>query len=75
MPTVGHCRHCYGDCVGTCLLPGDQGLCLHKPTPRLTFRERVALLGNRRFWHRAFWGVRDHSRVLGSKAHVRDVGG
>ena len=50
---------------GTCLLPGDQGLCRHKPVPSLTFRERVALLGNRRFWHRAFWGVRDHARHFG----------
>ena len=65
MPTVGHCRHCYGDCEGTCLLPGGQGLCRHKPVPRLTFRERLTLLGKRRFWHRVFWGLRDHARHFG----------
>lgn len=55
---VRHCRHCWGDCRGECLIPGDLGLCIHKPSPRLSFRERMLLLGQRRFWRRVFWGVR-----------------
>jgi hypothetical protein len=31
MPAARHCRHCYGDCPGTCLLPGTGGLCIHQP--------------------------------------------
>jgi hypothetical protein len=58
MPAVRHCRHCWGDCDGTCLLPGDTGLCIHKTAPRRSFRERVVLLGYRRFWRRVFWGIR-----------------
>ena len=60
MSTVRHCKHCWGGCGGTCLLPpGDTGVCIHKQAPRLnlTFREWVMLLGNRRFWHRVFWGT------------------
>ena len=67
MPTVRHCKHCWGGCSGTCLLPGEilqdlglpVGVCIHKSAPglTLTFRERVMLLGNRRFWHRVVWGT------------------
>jgi len=57
MPTVGHCRHCYGDCPGTCMLPGRQDVCIHMLSPKLTFRERMTRLRTRRFWHRVFWGV------------------
>ncbi len=57
MTTVRHCKHCWGDCDGTCLLPGETGLCMHKPVPRLTFRQRVTMLRTRRFWHRLFWGT------------------
>lgn len=61
MPAVRHCRHCWGDCDGMCLPPWarDVGVCIHKTTPRLTltFRERVLLLGSRRFWRRLFWGI------------------
>ncbi len=57
-----HCRHCLGDCGGQCLLPGQedgqQGLCIHQPIRRLTMRERVLLLSDRRFWRRFFWGIR-----------------
>jgi hypothetical protein len=56
LPVVGHCRHCWGDCLGTCLLPGATGLCIHKPDPKLTFRQRAAALGGRRFWHRVLHG-------------------
>ena len=58
MPAAGHCRHCYGDCPGTCLLPGDTGLCIHKPAPALTVGQWVALLRTRRFWRRVLRGDR-----------------
>jgi hypothetical protein len=57
MPTARHCRHCLGDCPGTCLLPGDQGLCIHKMNPTLSFRERLVRLRSRRFWRRVMWGT------------------
>jgi hypothetical protein len=56
MRAVRHCRHCLGDCAGDCLLPGGTGLCIHRPTRRLTFRERMRLLGSRRLWHGMLWG-------------------
>ncbi len=58
MPVTRHCRHCLGDCGGVCLLPGQQDLCIHQPVRRLAMRERMALLSDRRFWHRFFWGIR-----------------
>ena len=57
MPGAGHCRHCYGDCGGSCLLPGGGGLCIHKSAPKLTVGRRLALLRTRRFWLRIFRGV------------------
>jgi len=57
MTSGGHCRHCWGDCHGTCL-QGDTGMCLHgwNRRPRLSWQERFLLLGNRRWWRRVFWG-------------------
>jgi hypothetical protein len=60
MPVARHCRHCWGDCPGDCLMPGEMGLCIHKPNRRLTNHERMLLLVDRRFWRRVFWGVRSH---------------
>jgi hypothetical protein len=57
MPAVAHCRHCFGDCPGDCLLPGGGGLCIHKPFPKMTLGERLALLRTRRFWRRVFRGT------------------
>jgi hypothetical protein len=59
MTRARHCRHCLGDCPGDCLLPGDAGdagLCIHKPAPAMSWRERLRLLGSRKFWRRVFWG-------------------
>ena len=42
MPVDRHCRHCAGNCSGDCLLPGDSGLCIHRPLPRLPLRVRLA---------------------------------
>ena len=55
MPSVRHCRHCLGDCRDDCLLPGDQGLCIHDPVRRPA-REWLFLLRTRRFWHRVLFG-------------------
>jgi hypothetical protein len=59
MPSARHCRHCFGECPGDCLLPGDTGdtgLCMHHPVPGLPWRDWVRLLGSRRWWRRVFWG-------------------
>jgi hypothetical protein len=56
MPVDRHCRHCAGNCPGDCLLPGDSGLCIHHPLPRLPLRVRLRLIGSRRFWRRLLWG-------------------
>jgi len=55
---MAHCRHCYGNCGGGCLLPGGLGLCIHKPVPKRTAGEWLTLLRTRRFWHRFFGGPR-----------------
>lgn len=57
MPPPRHCRHCLGDCAGSCLLPGDAGLCIHQPLPRRSLREWLGLMRTRSFW-RWFFGVR-----------------
>ena len=56
MPIDRHCRHCAGNCSGDCLLPGDSGLCIHRPLPQLPLRVRLRLIGTRRFWRRLLWG-------------------
>jgi hypothetical protein len=61
MSAAGHCRHCYGDCGGRCLLPGDGGRCIHKPTPTLTPGQWLALWRTRRFWRRVLRGDRSDS--------------
>jgi hypothetical protein len=53
---ASHCRHCLGNCDGTCLLPGGSGLCIHHPVPRLPLREWPTMIRTRGFWHRVFWG-------------------
>ncbi len=52
MSPTRHCRHCWGDCSDTCLLPGDQGLCIHKPLPPRSLRQWLVLMRTRRFWWR-----------------------
>jgi len=53
---TSHCRHCLGNCDGTCLLPGGSGLCIHYPVPRRPLREWPTMIRTRGFWHRVFWG-------------------
>ena len=42
MPAVRHCRHCWGDCPGGCLLPDGSGACIHR-LARMSLRQRVQL--------------------------------
>ena len=60
MPVTRHCRHCWGNCDGDCLLPGpagEAGLCIHNPNPRLPWRDRFLLVTVKGFWRRFFWGT------------------
>lgn len=55
MPSPSHCRHCYGDCSGTCLVD-DAGRCIHGGGPALPWRLRLRLVTTRRWWRRVWWG-------------------
>jgi hypothetical protein len=66
MTAVRHCRHCWGDCPGDCLL-GDAGMCIHNRDRKLgqaaavmvggtRGRMRARLLVNRGWWRRVLWG-------------------
>ena len=48
-----HCRHCWSDCGGNCLLP--DGTCIHGYNGN---RPPIALraLLTRRWWNRVLWG-------------------
>jgi len=35
MTVVRHCRHCWGDCLGGCLLDDDTGTCIHNEHTRM----------------------------------------
>jgi len=54
-----HCRHCWGNCAGGCLLPGLD-VCIHDVHrgPRLPARERLRVIGTARFWRRLLYGIR-----------------
>jgi hypothetical protein len=66
MTVVRHCRHCWGDCPGDCIL-GDTGLCIHNKDRSLARAAIVKsggkrgqvlaqLLVNRKWWRRVLWG-------------------
>jgi len=55
MAAIRHCRHCWGDCLGGCLL-GDTGMCIHGWNSRKP-RMRARWLLSRRWWRRVFWGI------------------
>ena len=40
MTVVRHCRHCWGDCLGDCLLD-DTGLCIHNVNARMIRQARA----------------------------------
>jgi hypothetical protein len=50
-----HCPHCWGDCGGTCLLPGLDG-CIHRG-PKVPLRVWLRGVRTRRFWRRVLLGV------------------
>jgi hypothetical protein len=52
-----HCRHCWGDCGGRCLVPGLDG-CIHQ-IPKLPLRARLRATRTRRFWRRVLFGVHE----------------
>jgi hypothetical protein len=52
-----HCRHCLGDCPGTCLI-GESGQCIHGWNTKHHRQFRPQLVLSRRWWHRVFWGTR-----------------
>ena len=55
MPRTLHCKHCWGNCRGTCLLPGGAGMCIHTVTPGPPVRDWPRLVGTRRFWRWFFF--------------------
>jgi hypothetical protein len=42
MPAIHHCRHCYGDCPGDCLIPGGGGACIHRRAS-VSFRQQLRI--------------------------------
>ena len=52
-----HCRHC-GE-LPRAIASSRAGpvSCIHRPSPTLPFRDRLRLLGRRRFWRRVFHGT------------------
>jgi hypothetical protein len=50
VPQIRHCKHCWGDCLDSCLLPGDERLCIHNLPPGPPLRDWPRLMGTRRFW-------------------------
>ena len=55
MPQARHCKHCWGNCRDTCLLPGGAGMCIHTVTPGPPLRDWPRLMGTRRFWRWFFF--------------------
>jgi hypothetical protein len=58
---TGHCRHCWGNCSGTCMLPGLD-VCIHDVhrSPHLPLPARLRAIRTRRFWRRLFYGIHAH---------------
>jgi hypothetical protein len=57
MTAVRHCRHCWGDCLGGCLLD-DTGLCIHNENSRMMRQLRTRRLLNPMWLLRRFRGAR-----------------
>jgi hypothetical protein len=57
MADVRHCRHCWGNCPGDCLME-DMGMCIHDPNSpfRGTRGIRARRLLSRRWWRRVLSG-------------------
>jgi hypothetical protein len=46
MVVVRHCRHCWGDCPGDCLVD-DKGTCIHNVYPSMVKQKRPRVLSPR----------------------------
>jgi hypothetical protein len=57
MTAVRHCRHCWGDCLGDCLLD-DTDLCIHNVDSRMMSQLRRRRLRNPMWLLRLFRGAR-----------------
>jgi len=55
MATIRHCRHCWGDCRGECLLD-ETGICIHGANSSLPWPMRARSVLSRRWWRRILWG-------------------
>jgi len=49
-----HCRHCWGNCGGYCLL--DDGTCIHGWNGHRPRHHTWRVLLTRRLWNRVLWG-------------------
>ena len=58
MTAVRHCRHCWGDCLGGCLLDDDTGLCIHNENSRVMRQLRRRRLQSPIWLLRLFRGAR-----------------
>ena len=57
MTVVRHCRHCWGDCLGDCLLD-DTGTCLHNVHTRKMRQTRARRLLSPAWLRMLFRGAR-----------------
>ncbi len=57
MTVVRHCRHCWGDCQGDCLLD-DTGMCIHNVRARVMRPTRARRLLSRAWLRMLFRGAR-----------------
>jgi hypothetical protein len=55
MSPTRHCKHCWGDCPGDCLLPGVEGRCIHKTSSGPPLRDWPRVMITRRFWRWFLW--------------------
>jgi hypothetical protein len=54
MPEIRHCRHCWGNCLGECLLESVR--CIHGWNEKPSRQFRWQLLLTRRWWRLVLWG-------------------
>jgi hypothetical protein len=57
MPVARHCRHCLGDCPGSCLID-EQGRCIHGWSGTRPRQFRWQLVLTRKWWQRVLYGTR-----------------
>ena len=56
MTAVRHCRHCWGNCLGDCVLDYSAGMCIHGRDGAKRMRMQPQWLVNRRWWRWVLWG-------------------